>query len=494
MAVNVKGGNDSAGLANVSSTFELNVVTPQTEVDAGFVQISAETDSGIVLGTRTTRAMEVSDDFRVRMGLDQTLFNLSFEGTIVPFAHITQSTSGLSVAQASGFLTLNSGSALTASSYAIVRSHRHFPCFGSYPTYTGIWIREGNPTATNTSSEWGLMHAATTAAPTDGVFFRRLSGGSLRAITNYNGTETEVTIDTTNLTGRDGVGAYDATEGNHYMISYHVDYCRFWINDIAVAEIRCPSNQPSFTSSSNLPIMFRVANPAGGSSAARRVEVGFINIGLGDQNTGKPWSHVMCGTGGGSYQIQPGSTSGGTVFRTGATTGHPASTTARTVGTWTGTSAPAATSLGGLWLMPATASMVTESDYPVFAYLNPVGTPTLPGKTLYITSVRVGEGCVTTVSSNAVIVALFVGVGSTGPTTSVADAAGTVGARTLPLGFHSYSATAAVGTTSPGFEVIFNSPLVVPSGTYFHFIARPIFASASTLTVTSCLMVNGYFE
>lgn len=80
MGVNIKGGNNTTGLANVSSTYELQVVTPQTEADAGFVQISTEMDAGDVLGTRTVVPPECSDDYRLRVGLDQTLFNASFEG------------------------------------------------------------------------------------------------------------------------------------------------------------------------------------------------------------------------------------------------------------------------------------------------------------------------------------------------------------------------------------------------------------------------------
>ena len=57
MGVNVKGGNNSAGLANVSSTYELQVTTPQEQAQAGFVQMSAEVDDGTVLGTRTNLAL-----------------------------------------------------------------------------------------------------------------------------------------------------------------------------------------------------------------------------------------------------------------------------------------------------------------------------------------------------------------------------------------------------------------------------------------------------
>ena len=127
MGVNIKGGNNSSGLANVSATNELQVVTPQTEENAGFVQVSAEVDSGDVLGYRTTLPLEISDDYRVRVGQDQTLFNLSFEGTNIATGHIQQNTNAYTIAQANGFLVLNNASTLAAASVAAVRSYRMFP-------------------------------------------------------------------------------------------------------------------------------------------------------------------------------------------------------------------------------------------------------------------------------------------------------------------------------------------------------------------------------
>jgi hypothetical protein len=117
--------------------------------------------------------------------------------------------------------------------------------------------------------------------------------------------------------------------------------------------------------------------------------VGYVNVGIGDQNTNKLWSHVMCGLGNGAYQFAQGNTPGPTVTRASGAAGHPASGTARIAGTWTATSAPALNNLGGLWTSPAMSTLASDADYPVFAFQNPTGTATLPGKTLYITGIRV---------------------------------------------------------------------------------------------------------
>ena len=86
-------------------------------------------------------------------------------------------------------------------------------------------------------------------------------------------------------------------------------------------------------------------------------------------------------------------------------------------------------------------------------------------------------------------------VGSSASTTSTADAAGTVSGKSLTIGGHGFIATEVVGNYKPGFEMRFDSPLMIPAGHFLMFVVRPFGTVASnTLVVTSSLAVNGYFE
>jgi len=270
---------------------------------------------------------------------------------------------------------------------------------------------------------------------------------------------------------------------------------RFWINDVIVAELACPAANAQLTSSSNSPVGFRVLN-TGVASVGRQLTVGFVNVGLGDQNVNKPWSHALCGMGNGAYQFANGNTPGPTVKRTAGTSGHPTSGTARIAGTWTATSAPALNELGGLWTSPAMSTLASDADYPVFAFQNPTGTAVLPGKTLYVTGVRVGEAYVNAAAStNAIFLSYILMVGASATTTSTADAATTVSGKSLTIGGHGFIATEVVGNTKAGFEMRFDSPLMIPAGHYFTFVVRPFgTVTSNTLVVTSSLAVNGYFE
>ena len=486
MAVTIGGGSSTAGRANVTSTFDLQVRTPTVEENAGFATMSSEIDDGTVTGSRLVKSPEATHDYRLRVGVDCPMFNHSFEGTIVATDRLNQSLSTMTVAQASGFLSLNSGNATASGNYAIVTTRRTFPILGTYQLYANMFIREANETATNAVSEWGLGYAATTAAPTDGAFFRRESGGQLVAVVNFAGSESGTTanITTTNVPPGDGTGSYNPTESNHYLIAVGSDSVNFWINDTLVATIPTQGTRGIPVSSSEQQVFARVYN-SGVASAGRRVELGFLTVEMGDTNSGKPWPHVMCGMGAGAYQTQPG-------------------TAVAQLTNWSNSAAPASATLSntaasyttkdGQFQFAATAT--NETDWALFAYQVPAGTNAIPGKNMYITSVRIGEMVVTGAAGvNATMFFWALGVGSTAVSLATTDAATTVSPKRIPLGCQSFLAAAPIGTMSPGFEVTFNSPLLVPNGCFSHVILKQLNGAATaSLVWRGMVQVNGYFE
>ena len=497
MGIKLQGGNSSSNLANVNSLQKLEIGMPVTGLTAaGFVQLSSEVDAGDVVGYRSVLPLEVSDDYRLRVGVDQTLFNATFEGTLALTTQFNNTSSIISNAQANGFFNLNNGLVTTSSGAAYMRTWRLFPTHGGDPTYVDMWIREANYDAVNAISEWGFLFltAQATQQILDGIYFRRTSGGQLFGVVTTNAIDMEIIpLLTETVPSRDGVGAYSPQKTNHYLISMHNDIVRFWINDVLVGEILCPGSQATNTGSSNLPVGFRVLN-TGTASVGRQLSVGFVNVSMGDQNVNKPWSHALCGMGGGSYQTQQGVTVGPTVTRTGGALGHPASATTRVAGTWTATSAPAANSLGGLWTSTPMQNTNTDSDYPIFAYQNPTGTATLPGKTLYVTGIRIGDTSVAiAATTNPIFLSYIVMVEASSATTSTADAATTTSGKSTVIGGHGFGASDPVGTMKPGFTMDFTSPLVVPSGKYLTVVVRT-FGSTNTLVVTGSVAINGYFE
>jgi hypothetical protein len=504
MGIKLQGGNNSTNLASINALHQLQVVTTQDSagLSAGFVQMSGEGDAGSVLGNRTVIPFEASDDFRLRVGMDQSVFNSSFEGLNTNTFLWSVNNTTFTSTQAQGFLTQNSGSSVASGGVSYARTWRTFSSFGTYPVYVDMWIREGGHNATNAISEFGLLFITTpiTQQPVDGIYFRRISGGKLKAIITNNSLDlVESEINTTNVPSRTGVGVYDPAETNHYTITFHADVVRFWINDVAVAEIKCPSQLAIFAASSSLPVGLRVTNLAG-TSVARVLSIGYVNVEYGDQNVCKPWSHAINGMGGGSYQTQLGTTPAPTVTRGAGALGHPTSGTARIAGTWISQSNPGLSNLGGLWTSSVLSGLASDADYPIFSYLNPAGSvsgiATVPGKNLYVTNVRIGDTSITTApGSTGAFFSYIVQVDSSASTTNTADAATTTSGKSIVIGGQGFAPNDPIGTMKPGFDMTFNPPLVVSPNKYFTVIVRPFSTITSgTLIVTGSVAVNGYFE
>lgn len=499
----IDSGSSSAGKANVGATnagtYALNVITPTDADAAGFAHASTQVDSGAVTGSPYVKELESTEDYRLRIGVDSVLFQHSFEGTIIARDRIQQNDTTATAAQTNGNLTLNSGSSVTSGQGTNVRTYRTFPLYTSAQTWGEIIQAETNPTSTNSISEWGFGYCSgVTAQMTDGVIFRRTSGGQLYAVVINNSVDVVTqALTMSSVPGGDGSGTYDETERNHYLIAVHNDEVQWWCNDTLLYKTYALAASSSITSSTALPLMSRVYN-SGAASSARQIQIRMWSVNQGDFATNKPWSHQLAGSGGGAYTVQPGSTSGPTVSRGAtATAGWPNSAQARGAGTWTATTAPAVNSLGGQWVSPAISTLTSEADYPVFAYLNPAGTATLAGRTLYITSVRWGNTVATAAAStNSINLNFIVGVGGTAANTSTADAAAAWGPRGIVVDTIPFKSTAAIGDYVPGGVYDADaSPLVVPPGCYLFWIVRPYgTVTSNTLVVNGTVSFNGYFE
>lgn len=492
-------GSAVTGGAGVDSNHNMKVNTPLTPAQAGFAAMLSEIDDGTVTGVRYTKEAELTEDYRLRVGMDTPVFDLAFESINIPRDRIQQNDTTATTAAASGYLTLNSGASVTSGQGTNIRTYRTFPNIGTFTTYFDFWNREGNPNATNAVSEWGAGYCTgVTAQMTDGVVFRRLSGGQLRAVVINNSVDVSaVDITTTAIPNRSESGLYDPTQVQHYTIALHADEVTFWINDVLVAHIAVDGAfaQPTL-SAANLPLMARVYM-TGTASAARSLSIGRLNVTNGETQSGKPYGHILSGSGGGAYQIQPGTASGPTVSRGAATTAWPASGTTRTANTWTATTAPAVNSLGGSWLSPAMSTLTLEADYPVFSYANPTGSATLPAKTLYITGVNWGKTVATAAASTSnTFLNYIVTVGGTSSATTQTEAATVVAARGIILDSIPFKATAIVGDFVEGGSMDFSAaPLVVPPGTFLTFTVRPFGAVATnTLVVAGSVAFSGYFE
>ena len=478
MSVIIKSGN-SSNLANVSSNNDLQVAVGLTAPEvAGFVSVTAESDPGDVTGTRLVKNLELTDDFRLRVGTDQTFFNEYFPGTTVNGNIWNTLVSTMTLTQASNFAILNAASSVASGAFAQLRTWRHMPAFMSFPVYCEIDLQFSIAPQNNNVVEWGLGLAATTATPTDGAFFRLLSATDLRCVINSSGTET---------TSGNLISYLPApVTTNDYLIVLSEKTCEFWINDVLVSILTRISNAGATTASMNLPLFIRNYN-SNTTSSAQVVRVGYVNVSQGDMTTNKPWSHVMAGAGGMAYQAQTGAATLGTTanLANNAVISAPAA--------MTNTTAALGSGLGGQFVTSPTLTAVTDGI--VSSYQVPAGSATVPGKSLYITGVRVQGAVTTTLAGGPVIYAYSLAYGHTAVALNTVEANGTVKApRRVALGFETFPATAAAGVIGGGVYMPFNSPIVVQPGEFIQLVAKNVGTVTSAGVIVFLVSFDAYME
>jgi len=478
MSVIIKSGN-SSNLANVSSNNDLQVAVGLTAPEiSGFVSVTAESDPGDVTGTRLVKNLELTDDFRLRVGTDQTFFNEYFPGTTVNGNIWNTLVSTMTLTQASNFAILNAASSVASGAFAQLRTWRHMPAFMSFPVYCEIDLQFSIAPQNNNIVEWGLGLATGVATPTDGAFFRVLSSTDFRCVINSAGSETT----SVNLISY----LPDPATTNDYLIVLSEKTCEFWINDVLVSILTRISNAGATTASMNLPLFIRNYN-SNTTSSAQVVRVGYVNVSQGDMTTNKPWSHVMAGAGGMAYQAQTGAATLGTTanLANNAVISAPAA--------MTNTTAALGSGLGGQFVTSPTLTAVTDGI--VSSYQVPAGSATVPGKSLYITGVRVQGAVTTTLAGGPVIYAYSLAYGHTAVALNTVEANGTVKApRRVALGFETFPATAAAGVIGGGVYMPFNSPIVVQPGEFIQLVAKNVGTVTSAGVIVFLVSFDAYME
>jgi hypothetical protein len=458
---------------------------PLVAQEAGFATFLSEVDSGVVLGSRLLRSGETTPDFRVRVGTDTPMLDLSFEGAIMATNVLQQNSSVMTIVQAGGVLSMNAANAVAATNRAQLQSYRTLPLFGSFPTYLETWVREANEDATNAITEWGVGYpGGGVAAPSDGVFLRRISGGQLFGVLSFGGVELATLLDTTNVSSRDGTGSYLATEMNHWVIAINNDSVEFWCNDDLVGNISVPGSQGAPMSSSAQPFFARVYVPTGlTASAGRRLEFGYLSASLGDANMNQSFWMTSAAMGRGAYQTQNGVAV--------AQTTNSVNSTIPATATLSNTAA-GYTAFGGQWRIAAVAG--AETDYALFAFQIPAGTAPLPGRTLHITGIRIGETWVegAAVATAPTIFQWGLAVGATAVSLATADAVGTVSPKRKLLGSQSFIVGAAIGQIAPGF---YNDiGMTAFPGTFVHVVLKvPAGAATASQFFRGTVAIDGYY-
>lgn len=468
---------DSANQALVKLANPLETNGTERIDQVGSVRLQAESDAGTITGEAMLKALEVSSDYRLRVGVDHSVFNELFPGATLNSALWTAPVTTMTLTSAGGFANLNAGLSLASGAVARLASYRHFPCYKSYTTYFESELQFTQTPVAGNVCEWGAFIATGVAAPTDGAFFRINAASELRAVINYNGTETQsVPLDFNALIG--------INASKSFLIYVVSNKALFWIENILVTEIALPPSQGSVTSSMQLPFSFRNYNSSA-TSSAQVMKVSFVNVTLADQNTSKLWNAILCGAGGHLSQGQTAQAVGSTALYT----NNLASGAGAAM---TNTTAALGSGLGGQF--SALPTLTVGTDGIVCSFQVPLGSSAIPGKSLYITRVTVSSAVATLLAGGAVLYALSLAYGHTNVSLATAEASTTKAPRRVPIGFQTFAANAAVGTMAGTIDLDLNSPILVQPGEFIQLVAKNLGVVTTAGVITFLVGLGGYWE
>jgi hypothetical protein len=484
-------GSSTAGKANVSANYELQVVTPQSADNAGVVVVYNENDDGTFSGSPYRKSGEVSPDYRQRVGVDSELFCDNFNATAQNTALWSYTFATLTAAQpGAGTVNFSTVQGTTSAHGAFMRSHQYFALYNTAPL--AVEFIGGQFTAALSSGEiWlmglGLPSAAITR-PTDGAWFRITSAG-VEGVIAFNGSETTATFATP-------LPLASLTLAEMYKFTMVVGEreVEFWWNDsyLGHADIPAANGVPWLAASA--PVYMMKYN-TGAVSNTNTMRISRVGVGLLDIATNKPWAHQRATMGLMAYQGQNGGTMGTTALL-------PNATAATTVtGAALSQTAAIATGLGG---QAGIVAAVAGIDGLVTAFQNPTPTINLTGRNLVITGVRIDAVNIgAAVATTATVLQWSLAFGATGatiPSLAQAESASFVTAtakawRRIPLGLQSWIVAAGIGTPAEAIIAKFHCPIVVHPGQWVASVAKFIVGTATGSQVLWCTVTfDAHYE
>lgn len=412
----------------------------------------------------------VSEQGYLTVGLDSLMFYEQVDGTALNTNIWMTSVSTQTITQSSGFININAALSVATSTYAILTSVKQFPLFGHLPIECFIRGSINITPIANATVELGFGSVATTAAPTDGAFFRwQASDQTFRAVINANGTETlsnAITPPSVNV--------------NHlYEITIVEDLVQFEIDDTFVAEIPTPSAFAYPVNAGKQTIFVRTYTGGVSPATAPQFKVGQAIVIQHDLNQNKLWKETLVSLGRGAYQnpLTPYTQSANHANST-----DPVSATLSNT-------AAGYTTLGGRFQFAAVAGAVT--DFALFAYQVPAGYQ------LYITGIAISTintGAAAAVTATILDWSISVNASAVSLATAESPPA-TYAPRRIPLGVQGFVATAAIGAMPPDLIRAFDPPLVGDSGRFVHVILEiPVGTATALEVIRGDVVITGYFE
>lgn len=467
---------DSTGtnIADVNSSGRQLVQPPTDGTNAGAVflvgkpDLSSPSNTGSITGSSQgllgTAAVEID-------------FDLNFVASAPCTTHYGQYSSTMTGSISSNVMVMNTAGTTTSGSHHQLRTYRSFKVERGADRVWGVRLRLDQPPVANTTVDFGLCIASTTADPTMGAFFRLNSAGELRGVTISNGGSESTTPVLTYS---------NPTDFHDFVIVIGRSSATFFIDEVPVGSITAPPNSTGPVAGESFPGIVRIYNNAVPGIAQKVYVSKIVSATMGGLSN-RDSTHLAALKGDIGQQHVTGVGTGGQTTN------------------WTNSGAPAAATLsntaagyatlGGLFSFVALAG--ANTDYALFVYQVPAGTLTNMGRTLIVRGIAIDAFVSAAAGTPTVATVLEWGFafGSLAVSLVSAETTSTKLPRKGFLGVQSILTTAVVGTELRRIQQTLEQPVAVNPGEYFHVILRiPAGAAIIYPTITGGVFIDASWE
>jgi hypothetical protein len=486
MTVKVQ-GSSSGNIAEVNASNEIKTALTLSSADAGFAVLAAEshpTENGVA---REIYELECNDDYALRATQEALMFAHVFAGAAVNTGIFRQGNATATITQAGGVITLNAGNSTTSGHAAVISSYQfaeNTATSNLYCSMVGSFAVGAHPA--NCTVEWGLATfnagAGTgTTEPTDGIYFRVTAGGTFEGVVRANGADIGTTgaiVDFATLVG--------GNTTRDFLISVSDRNVRFWIDNQIVGRIQLPSSAPTWTWTNTYSVFARLHNTGAVSGSAQQIRLAEVAIKRDNVADTRPLAHAMSALGQHAYQGQTGETLGTTASYANSADPAAAATLSNTAALVTG--------LGGQARFNAAGTAVLDGI--VTSYQVPAATSAIPGKSLYITGIKISAANLgAAVATTATTLAWSLAFGHSAVSLATAEAATTKAPRRVALGLMTWPVGAAIGQMPQNGDLYmkFDAPICVHPGEFVATVAKFIVGTATASQVIwAHVTIDGY--
>ena len=251
----IDSGSNTSGKANVDSNYNLNVVTPTTNTQAGYTKLTYTPTSTIA------KDLMITEEGAASVVPKSIIYDLKFNSASTSWSgKIGTNATTMTKSLTNGFMRLNASAITTTTTGISIYSNRSLNVQEGAEIKVKIYLKHANAAATNKQVDVGLGYyafaAGQAAAMNEFIGFRWTTTGGLQGVleTSQGGAPTSQTVSiNSNIPYSDNVT-------REYEIDITESAVEFYVDGTYAGRLTRDPGSYSVIKGTSLPFMTRVFN------------------------------------------------------------------------------------------------------------------------------------------------------------------------------------------------------------------------------------------